>query len=132
MLHKAICSPHSLVISSDAGKGIDKVVTTFFTNGVEHRECMRHLVKNFQKRIRGEVFERCYRQTTHDRRYNEMHQGATSKSLTPPKKRTYKIKVVEIIETTDDPSKEKKRKANYKGKQSKKKATPTQLEQATQ
>jgi len=40
---------------------------------------MRHLVKNFQKRFRGEVFERnlwpasrCYRQTTHDRHWNEM------------------------------------------------------------
>jgi hypothetical protein len=50
-----------------------------FSNGVEHRECMRHLVKNFQKRFRGEVFERnlwsasrCYRMTTHERHCNEM------------------------------------------------------------
>jgi len=40
------------------GKGIDKAVTKIFSNGVEHRECMRHLVKNFQKRFRGEVFEK--------------------------------------------------------------------------
>jgi transposase-like protein len=65
-----------------AGKEIDKAVTKVFTNGVEHRECMRHLVKNFQKRFRGEVFERnlwpasrCYRQTTHDRHWNEMHKA---------------------------------------------------------
>lgn len=95
MLHKAIYSPHGLVISTNAGKGIDKVVTIVFTNGVEHRECMRHIVKNFQKRVRSEVIERnlcpaskCYKQTTHDRHYNEMHQGATSKSLAPPKKKT--------------------------------------------
>jgi hypothetical protein len=57
-----------------AGKGIDKEVTKVFTNGIEHKECMRHLVKNFHKRFMGEVFERnlwpasrCYIQTTHDR-----------------------------------------------------------------
>ena len=52
------------------------------------------------------------------------------------KRKTYKPKVVEIIETTDDPSKKKrKRKASSKGKQPKKKATPaepTPPEQATQ
>lgn len=46
-LYKAIGSPLGLVISTDAGKGIDIGVTKVFCNGVEHRECMRHLVKNF-------------------------------------------------------------------------------------
>lgn len=82
MLHKAIGSPKGLVISTDAGKGIDEAVTKVFNNGVEHRECMRHLVKNFQKRFKGEVFERnlwpasrCYRMTTHERHWNEMHKA---------------------------------------------------------
>jgi len=69
MLHKAIGSLPGLVISTDVGKGIDKAVTKVFTNGVEHRECMRHLVKNFQKRFRGEVFEKNL----------WLHQGATGK-----------------------------------------------------
>jgi transposase-like protein len=78
-LHKAIGSPPGLVISIDAGKGIDHAVTNVFSNGVEHRKCMRHLWKNFQCRFRGEVFQRnlwpasrAYRKTVHLRHYNEM------------------------------------------------------------
>jgi hypothetical protein len=37
-------SAPGLVISTDAGKGTDSVVTQVFKNGVEHSECMRHLV----------------------------------------------------------------------------------------
>jgi len=77
-----------LVISTDAGKGIDSAVTVVFTQGVEHRECMRHLVKNFQKRFRGEVFERnlwpasrAYRKSTFDRHYNEI-KTACPKAIT--------------------------------------------------
>jgi len=49
--------------------------------------------------------------------------------LAPPKKkkRTYKPKVVEIIEITDDPSKKKKKKASSKGKQPNKKRRQLQL-----
>jgi hypothetical protein len=57
-LHQTIVSPHGLVISTDAGKGTNYVITKVFKNGVEHRECIRHLVANFQKRFRGEVFEK--------------------------------------------------------------------------
>ncbi|NP_001266871.1 uncharacterized protein LOC100216790 isoform 1 [Zea mays] len=78
-LQTAIGSPHGLVISTDAGKGIDSALTNAFNNGVEHRECVRHLFKNFQKRFHGEVFERnlwpaarAYRRTVHDKHYNIM------------------------------------------------------------
>lgn len=57
-LQQAIGSPPGLVISTNAGKGIDSGVTQVFKIGVEHRECMRHLVADFQKRYRGEVFEK--------------------------------------------------------------------------
>ena len=46
-LHQAIGSPPCLVISTDTSKGIDSAITQVFKNGVEHRECMRHLVVNF-------------------------------------------------------------------------------------
>ncbi|CAO2168719.1 unnamed protein product [Urochloa humidicola] len=82
MLHKAIGSPIGLVLSTDVGKGIDQAVTKVFENGVEHRECMRHLVKNFQKRYSGEVFERhlwpasrVYRSELFEAHYNTMKEA---------------------------------------------------------
>ncbi len=82
-LNKAIGSPEGLVLSTDAGKGIDAVVTRVFNNGVEHRECMRHLYKNFQKRFDGEVFERnlwpasrAYRKDVFDRHFNIMKEAS--------------------------------------------------------
>jgi len=83
-LSMAIGSPHGLVISTDAGKGIDIAVTKVFTNGVEHRECMRHLYKNFKKRYHGKVFEknlwpaaRTYRKDIFDHHYNIMKAAST-------------------------------------------------------
>jgi len=36
-------SPPRLIISTDARKSIDAMVTTTFTSGIQHMECMRHL-----------------------------------------------------------------------------------------
>jgi hypothetical protein len=79
-LHQAIVSPPGLVISIDVGKGIDSAVTKVFKNGVEYRECMRHLVANFQKRYRGEVFAkhlwpacRSYQRHIFEEHYNLMY-----------------------------------------------------------
>uniref|UniRef100_A0A0A9GRG2 SWIM-type domain-containing protein n=1 Tax=Arundo donax TaxID=35708 RepID=A0A0A9GRG2_ARUDO len=56
-LEKAIGHPPSLVISTDACKGLDAAVKEVFP-GIEHRECMRYLWANFKKKYRGEVYDK--------------------------------------------------------------------------
>ncbi|KAK1668057.1 hypothetical protein QYE76_056216 [Lolium multiflorum] len=54
-LRDLIGHPPGLVIHTDACKGLESAVEAVFP-GVEHRECMRHLVQNFTEKFKGKVF----------------------------------------------------------------------------
>ena len=51
-LRDLIGHPPGLTIHTDACKGLESAVEAVFP-GVEHRECMRHLVQNFTKKFKG-------------------------------------------------------------------------------
>lgn len=53
-LRNIIGTPPGLAIHTDACKGLESAVEIVFP-GVEHRECMRHLAQNFQKKFKGKV-----------------------------------------------------------------------------
>jgi hypothetical protein len=54
-LRRAIGHRNGLVIHTDACKGLELAVDNVFP-GVEHRECMRHLAANFNKKFKGKVY----------------------------------------------------------------------------
>ena len=54
-LHDLIGHPPGLTIHTDTCKGLETAVEAVFP-GVEHRECMRHLVQNFTKQLKGKVY----------------------------------------------------------------------------
>ena len=55
-LRHMIGFPNGLVIHTDACKGLEIAVDQVFP-GVEHRECMRHLVANFGKLFKGKLYD---------------------------------------------------------------------------
>ncbi|XP_042756519.1 uncharacterized protein LOC122197114 [Lactuca sativa] len=77
-LKKAIGTPNALVISSNMQKGLEVAMMNVYPN-VEHRECIRHLYRNFKKHFHGDFFNtklwaaaKTYRPTNHDRLLKEI------------------------------------------------------------
>jgi hypothetical protein len=54
-VHDIIGDPSGLATCTDAEKGLITVTNVFEI--AEHRECMRHLVTNFNKRFHGKVYD---------------------------------------------------------------------------
>jgi hypothetical protein len=54
-LHRAIAHPNGLVIHTYVCKGLEVAMDNMFP-GVEHRECMCHLVANFGKKFKQKVY----------------------------------------------------------------------------
>jgi hypothetical protein len=50
-LKAAIGTPHGLTIHIDACKGLECAVHKVFQGAAEHKECFRHLMKNFRKKV---------------------------------------------------------------------------------
>ena len=53
-LRNIIGTPPGLAIHTDASKGLESAVEIVFL-GVEHRECMRHLARNFRNKFKCKV-----------------------------------------------------------------------------
>jgi hypothetical protein len=56
-LKTTIETPHGLTIHTDTCKGLESAVHKVFQGAAGHRECFRHLMKNFRKKFQGDVLK---------------------------------------------------------------------------
>jgi hypothetical protein len=64
MLHKAVGNLPTLVICTDACKGLENVVKVVFPQA-EQRECFRHLMQNYIKKWGGDTHSKMYPAARH-------------------------------------------------------------------